>query len=109
MTLPSSSRSTQPAGSLSIVPVSHHQFTRNASCPTQRTLSSTINPLLEKKYSSSSNTLHSYFNQTNRSNTNKSQHSKITENNNNNTNNPNILQRIKTRVVNLFKHISNGN
>jgi hypothetical protein len=103
MTLPSSSTSTQPAGSSSIVSVSQPQFTRNASCPTQRTLSSTMNPLLDKKYSSSSNTLHAYFNQTNqRSNTIPSHHSTNLEN-------KNFLQRIKTRVVNLFKHISNGN
>jgi hypothetical protein len=103
MTLPSSSTSTQPAGSSSIVSVSHPQFTRNASCPTQRTLSSTMNPLLDKKYSSSSNTLHTYFNQTNqRSNTIPSHHSTILEN-------KNFLQKIKTRVVNLFKHISYGN
>jgi len=103
MTLPSSSTSIQPAGSSSIVSVSHPQFTRNASCPTQRTLSSTMNPLLEKKYSSSSNTLHTYFNQTNqRSNTIPSHHSTTLEN-------KNFLQKIKTRVVNLFKHISYGN
>jgi hypothetical protein len=104
MTLPSSSTSTQPAGSSSIVSVSHPQFTRNASCPTQRTLSSTMNPLLEKKYSSSSNTLHTYFNQPNqRANTiPASHHSTIVEN-------KNFLQKIKTRVVNLFKHISYGN
>jgi hypothetical protein len=104
MTLPTSSTSTQPAGSSSIVSVSHPQFTRNASCPTQRTLSSTINPSLEKKYSSSSNTLHTYFNQTNqRSNTIPSHHTHTIGEN------KNFLQRIKTRVVNLFKHISYGN
>ncbi|CAF2448149.1 unnamed protein product [Rotaria sp. Silwood2] len=105
MTLPSSSTSTQQAGLSSIVSVSHPQFTRNASCPTQHTLSSTMNSLMiEKKYSSSSNTLHTYFNQTitQRSNTIPSHHSIIIEN-------KNILQKIKTRVVNLFKHISNGN
>jgi hypothetical protein len=104
MTLSSSSTSTiQPAGSSSIVSISHPQFTRNASCPTQGTLSSTMNSLLEKKYSSSSNTLHTYFNQpTQRSNTIPSHHSTISEN-------KNFLQKIKTRVVNLFKHISYGN
>jgi hypothetical protein len=101
MALPTSSTSTQSAGSSSIVSVSHPQFTRNASCPTQRTLSSTI---LEKKYSSSSNTLHTYFNQTDqRSNTIPAQHHSII------LENKNFLQRIKTRVVNLFKHISYGN
>jgi len=101
MALPTSSTSTQSAGSSSIVSVSHPQFTRNASCPTQRTLSSTI---LEKKYSSSSNTLHTYFNQTDqRSNTIPAQHHSII------SENKNFLQRIKTRVVNLFKHISYGN
>ena len=103
MTLPTSSTSTQPAGSSSIVSVSHPQFTRNASCPTQRTLSSTLNPGLEKKYSSSSNTLHTYFNQTNqRSNTIPSHHSHTINEN------KNFLQRIKTRVVSLFKYISYG-
>jgi len=101
MALPTSSTSTQSAGSSSIVSVSHPQFTRNASCPTQRTLSTTI---LEKKYSSSSNTLHTYFNQTDqRSNTIPAQHHSII------LENKNFLQRIKTRVVNLFKHISYGN
>jgi hypothetical protein len=99
MTLSTSSTSTQPSGSSSIVSVSHPQFTRNASCPTQRTM----NSLLDKKYSSSSNTLHTYFNQpTQRSNTIPSHHSTITEN-------KNFLQKIKSRVVNLFKHISYGN
>ncbi len=102
MTLPSSSTSRQPAGSSSIVSVSHPQFTRNASCPTQRTLSSTINSSLEKKYSASSNTLHTYFNQTNqRSNTIPTHHATVVEN-------KNFLQKIKTRVVSLFKHISSG-
>jgi hypothetical protein len=99
MTLSTSSTSTQPSGSSSIVSISHPQFTRNASCPTQRTM----NSLLDKKYSSSSNTLHTYFNQpTQRSNTIPSHHSTITEN-------KNFLQKIKSRVVNLFKHISYGN
>ena len=62
-----------------------------------------MNPLLEKKYSSSSHTLHTYFNQTNqRSNTIPAQHSTISEN-------KNFLQKIKSRVVNLFKHIASGN
>ncbi|CAF3735749.1 unnamed protein product [Rotaria sordida] len=104
MTLGSSSKSTQQNDSSSIVSVSHPQFTRNASCPTQGTLSSTMNSLLiEKKYSSSSNTLHTYFNQINqRSNTIPSHHSTIIEN-------KNFLQKMKTRVVNLFKHIKYGN
>ncbi|CAF3091126.1 unnamed protein product [Rotaria socialis] len=99
MTLPPSPTSTHLTGTSSILSVSYPQFTRNASCPTQRTLALTI----DKKYSSSSNTLHTYFNQTNqRSNTIPAQHSTILEN-------ENILQRIKTRVVNLFKRVSNGN
>ncbi|CAF1534461.1 unnamed protein product, partial [Adineta steineri] len=102
MAVSTSSTSTQSAGSSSIISVSHPQFTRNASCPTQRTLSSTMNSSLEKKYSSSSNTLHTYFNQIDqRSNTIPSHHSTILEN-------KNFLQRMKTRVVNLFKHISSG-
>lgn len=104
MTLSSSSTSTQPAGSSAIVSVSHPQFTRNASCPTQRTLSSTMNSTLEKKYSASSNTLHTYFNQTSqRSNTIPAQHHATVPEN------KNFLQKIKTRVVNLFKTISNVN
>ena len=102
MTLSSSSTSNQPTGSSTMVSVSHPQFTRNASCPTQRTLSSTMNPLLEKKYSSSSNTLHTYFNQPHqRANTIPAHHPTISEN-------KNFLQKIKSRVVNLFKHISYG-
>ncbi|CAF1679899.1 unnamed protein product, partial [Adineta ricciae] len=98
----SSTTKTQSAGSSSIVPVSHPQFTRNASCPTQRTLSSTMNNSLQKKYSSSSHTLQTYFNQVDqRSNTIPSQHSTNLEN-------KNFLQRLKTRVVNLFKHMSYG-
>jgi hypothetical protein len=76
---------------------SSHQFTRNASCPTQGTLSSRSNGLVNKKYSSSTNTLHYSMNDSHRPNSNVSS----TENN------PNILQRIKNRVVNFFKHISN--
>jgi hypothetical protein len=75
---------------------STHQFTRNASCPTQGTLTSRTNNLVTKKYSSSTNTLHYYFNPINPSPT-------LTKENNH----PNIFQRIKTGVVNLFKHISN--
>ncbi|UJR37692.1 hypothetical protein I4U23_030387 [Adineta vaga] len=103
MALPTSSTTkTQSAGSSSIVSVSHPQFTRNASCPTQRTLSSTMNSSLQKKYSSSSNTLHTYLNQVDqRSNTIPSHHSTNLEN-------KNFLQRIKSRVVNLFKHMSYG-
>lgn len=110
MTLPSSSTSsTQPAATSTSGSVSH-QFTRNASCPTQRTLSSTMKPMLDRHYSSSSNTLHSYFNPDNRSNTIPSQHSNSMEHSANNDNNStNLLQRLKTRVVNLFKHLSNGN
>lgn len=105
MTLPSSSTAIHPAGSSSIVSVSHPQFTRNASCPTQRTLSSTMNSGLEKKYSSSSNTLHAYFNQTNqRSNTIPIQHPTVSTATT--TDNKNFLQKIKTRVVSLFKTIS---
>lgn len=110
MTLPSSSTSSiQPAGTSTSGSGSHHQFTRNASCPTQRTLSSTMKPMLDKHYSSSSNTLHSYFNSDNRSNTIPSQHSNSMDNSTTNTNSSNLLQRLKTRVVNLFKHLSNGN
>jgi hypothetical protein len=74
---------------------STHQFTRNASCPTQGTLSLRTNSLVNKKYSSSTNTLHYHFNPVNPSLTSTKE------------NNPNILQRIKTGVVNFFKHISN--
>lgn len=108
MTLPSSSTAIHPAGSSSIVSVSHPQFTRNASCPTQRTLSSTMKVGMEKKYSSSSNTLHAYFNQTNqRSNTIPIQHPTVPTTAT--ADNKNFLQKIKTRVVNLFKTISNTN
>ncbi|CAF3119518.1 unnamed protein product, partial [Rotaria socialis] len=40
-------------------------FARNVSCPIPATLSSTTNTLVNKKYSSSTNTLQYYFNQTN--------------------------------------------
>ena len=110
MTLPSSSTAIHPAGSSSIVSVSHPQFTRNASCPTQRTLSSTMHSGLEKKYSSSSNTLHAYFNQTNqRSNTIQIQHPTVKTTTTAATaaaENKNFLQKLKTRMVNLFKTIS---
>lgn len=108
MTLPSSSASSsiQPAGTAGTSGSgSHHQFTRNASCPTQRTLSSTMKPMLDRHYSSSSNTLHSYFDPAQRSNTIPSQHSNASDES---VTNPNLLQRLKTRVVNLFKHLSNG-
>ena len=109
MTLPSSSTSIPSTGPSSMVSVSHHQFTRNASCPTQRTLSSTVKPSLERKYSSSSSTLNTYLNPSQRSNTIPSHHATMSENASilqNNSNN--ILQRLKSRVVNLFKHLSNG-
>jgi len=77
---------------------STHQFTRNASCPTQGTLSSRTNTLVNKKYSSSTNTLHYHFNPINPSTSNSTSTKE---------NNPNILQRIKTGVVNFFKQISN--
>jgi hypothetical protein len=76
---------------------STHQFTRNASCPTQGTLSSASNTLITKKYSSSTNTLHYSLNPINPSPSSTKE------------NNPNILQRIKTGVVNFFKQISNDN
>jgi len=81
---------------------SAHQFTRNASCPTQGTLSSRTNSLVNKKYSSSTNTLHYHFNPINPSSSSSSSTSTSTK-----ENNPNILQRIKTGVVNFFKQISN--
>ena len=97
------STAVQLLSSSSTSSVNHPQFTRNASCPTQGTLSSTTNSLLDKKYSSSSNTLYSYFNPTiQRSNTIPSHHSIMTED-------KTILQRIKARVANLFRHISYGN
>jgi hypothetical protein len=78
---------------------STHQFTRNASCPTQGTLSSRTNSLVNKKYSSSTNTLHYYFNSTNSSSSSSSSSPK--------ENNSNILHKIKSGFVNFFKHISN--
>ena len=72
---------------------STHQFTRNASCPTQGALSSRTNSLVNRKYSSSTNTLHYHFNPSPPT-SNKETHSTI-------------LQRIKTGVVNFFKQISN--
>lgn len=72
-----------------------HQFTRNASCPSQGTLSSRTNSLVKKKYSSSANTLHSHFNPP------------ILPSIAPKENHPTLLQRIKTGVVNFFKQISN--
>jgi hypothetical protein len=75
---------------------STHQFTRNASCPTQDTLSFGTNTLIEKKYSSSTNTLHTNFNSP-----------PNTPSISTKENHPNFLQRIKLGVMNFFKHISN--
>jgi hypothetical protein len=72
---------------------STHQFTRNASCPTQGTLS---NSLVNKKYSSSTNTLHYHFHPTTPSLATLTKENNLT-----------ILQKIKTGVVNFFKHLSN--
>jgi hypothetical protein len=72
-----------------------HQFTRNASCPTQDTLSSRTNSLIERKYSSSMNTLHLQLNSPNSPSVTTKE------------NNPNLLQRIKLGVMNFFKQISN--
>ncbi|CAF1393751.1 unnamed protein product [Adineta ricciae] len=76
-----------------------HQFTRNASCPSQGTLSS---KLTSRKYSSSTNTLHYCSDSTVPTETGATTASKK-------ENNRNILQRIKTGVVNFFKQISNDN
>ena len=67
--------------------------TRNASCPTQNTLSLPINSLVNRKYSSSPNTLHSLTNST---------HKKPLQQRT-------ILQRIKTGVVQFIKSISKDN
>ncbi|UJR08539.1 hypothetical protein I4U23_012801 [Adineta vaga] len=59
--------------------------------------------LTSRKYSSSTNTLHNYSNPTNPSSTTTATSTSKKENNSN------ILQRIKTGVVNFFKQISNDN
>ncbi|CAF2561897.1 unnamed protein product [Rotaria sp. Silwood2] len=75
--------------------LSTNQFTRNASCPTQDTLSSRTNSLVNKKYSSSTNTLHYYFNSRNNS------YISIRDNNSN------IIEKFKINLMNLFKTNSN--
>ncbi|CAF1285406.1 unnamed protein product, partial [Rotaria sordida] len=71
--------------------LSTHPFTRNVSCPTQDTLSSSRNILVNKKYSSSTNTLHYYFHSRNNSDI------SIQENNSN------LVEKFKINFINFFK------
>ncbi|CAF3498061.1 unnamed protein product [Rotaria sp. Silwood1] len=75
--------------------LSTNQFTRNASCPTQDTLFSRTNTLENKKYSSSTNTLHYNINTRNNS------YSSIQENHSN------IIEKFKINLMNFFKKNSN--
>ncbi|CAF3448984.1 unnamed protein product [Rotaria socialis] len=71
-------------------------FARNVSCPIPATLSSTTNTLVNKKYSSSTNTLQYYFNQTNLiCDTSSTQETSST-----------LVEKIKMNLMNFFKYNS---
>ncbi|CAF0953818.1 unnamed protein product [Rotaria magnacalcarata] len=71
-------------------------FARNVSCPTPATLSSRTNTLVNKKYSSSTNTLQYYFNPTNLTrNTSSTQETSST-----------LVEKIKMNLMNFFKYNS---